>query len=333
MDSKRMLTIITGASGSGKTTCLPYVKKQLPDHEVVDFDDIGVPENADKVWRQESTEKWLQYYLHQNKPMVICGQMVAGEILSCPSFSKIDAIKICLLDCSDIERIRRLKKRGSYDANQDTLNWSAWLRMHNINLTWELHVIKDAAWEGLDLSKLENTLYCNSILDAMCTIDTSDMSVEQVAKQIAQNIQTRSHENILYCDELSDKNKQKALDILRKNANEKADFIAKNNGAFAFVFEDDNKNVQAFIEGYCYYSCCYIDLLATEESARNKGYASQLMQKAESLARMRGCLFMAVNTMDFEARPFYEKHGFKVEFVREGFEKKSKMYFLRKELK
>lgn len=327
-----MLYIITGASGSGKTACLPYLKEQLPDHEVVDFDDIGVPENADKAWRQESTEKWLERYLGQDKPMVICGQMVIGEILSCPSFSKIDGIKVCLLDCSDLERVKRLKKRGTYGANQDTLNWSAWLRMHNVDPTWERHVIKESAWNGLDFSQLENAKVWNGILDSTCTIDTSDMSIEQVAKRIVQNIQTQSHENIIYCDELSDKNKKKALNILRKNANEKADFVAKNNGSFAFVFEDDNKTAQAFIEGYCYYSCCYIDLLATEENARNNGYANRLLQKAESLARERKCLFMAVNTMDFEARPFYEKHGFKVEFVREGFEKKSKMYFLRKEL-
>lgn len=332
MDGERMLYIITGASGSGKTACLPYLKEQLPDYEVVDFDDIGVPANADKTWRQESTEKWLGRYLAQDKPMVICGQMVIGEIISCPSFSKIDGIKVCLLDCSDLERVKRLKERGTYGANQDTLNWSAWLRMHHVDPTWEQHVIKEGAWEGLDFSKLESTKSWNRIVDDACTIDTSDMSIEQVAKQIVQNIQTQEHENIIYCDELSDKNKKKALTILRKNANEKADFIAKNNGSFAFVFEDDNKNAQAFIEGYCYYSCCYIDLLATEEYARNKGYASQLIQKAENLAKERGCLFMAVNTMDFEARPFYEKHGFKVEFVREGFEKKSKMYFLRKAL-
>ena len=58
----------------------------------------------------------------------------------------------------------------------------------------------------------------------------------------------------------------------------------------------------------------------------------QLMQKAEEIARKRDCLFMTVNTMDFEARPFYEKHGYTVEFTRSGFEKNSVMYFLRKAL-
>ncbi len=56
------------------------------------------------------------------------------------------------------------------------------------------------------------------------------------------------------------------------------------------------------------------------------------MAKAEELARKRKCFFIAVNTMDFEAKPFYEKHGFKVEFEMKGFQADSIMYFLRKEL-
>jgi hypothetical protein len=36
--------------------------------------------------------------------------------------------------------------------------------------------------------------------------------------------------------------------------------------------------------------------------------------------------------MDWEALPFYQKLGYEVEFTREGFQKNSKMYFLRKEL-
>ena len=28
-----------------------------------DFDDIGVPENADKKWRQETTEAWIKLLL------------------------------------------------------------------------------------------------------------------------------------------------------------------------------------------------------------------------------------------------------------------------------
>jgi hypothetical protein len=36
--------------------------------------------------------------------------------------------------------------------------------------------------------------------------------------------------------------------------------------------------------------------------------------------------------MGWEALPFYQKLGYSIEFVREGFEKESKMYMLRREL-
>ena len=47
---------IIGASGSGKTAIIPHLKKLLGnDMAVYDFDDSGVPDGADKKWRQEST--------------------------------------------------------------------------------------------------------------------------------------------------------------------------------------------------------------------------------------------------------------------------------------
>ena len=35
----------------------------------------------------------------------------------------------------------------------------------------------------------------------------------------------------------------------------------------------------------------------------------------------RGCTFATVNTMDWEALPFYQKLGYEVECIRDGFEK------------
>ena len=136
---------------------------------------------------------------------------------------------------------------------------------------------------------------------------------------------------IIYQDELSPEHKKVIIDGLNHNSYIQKE-LGENNGSFSFVIERANGEFEAGLSGFHYYGCCYIDLLFVNESVRGKGYASQLIQKAEALARERNCLFMAVNTMDFEARPFYEKHGFVVEFVREGFEKDSKMYFLRKEL-
>lgn len=55
------LYFIGGASGSGKTAVMIYLKELLKDA-------IGVPEGADKKWRQKSTEKWLQKLLKTKMP-------------------------------------------------------------------------------------------------------------------------------------------------------------------------------------------------------------------------------------------------------------------------
>jgi GNAT superfamily N-acetyltransferase len=136
---------------------------------------------------------------------------------------------------------------------------------------------------------------------------------------------------IIYQDELTPAHNKIIIEGLNSNAYRHKE-LGKNNGSFSFTIESSNGQFEAGISGFHYYGCFYIDLLFVAEQARGKGYGSKLMQKAENLARERGCLFMAVNTMDFEAKPFYEKHGFSIEFTREGFEKESKMYFLRKEL-
>jgi len=68
---------VAGASGSGKTAIIPDLKKILGDSiAVYDFDDIGVPDGADKKWRQESTDKWLQKLLSDGKNACLLGQIV-----------------------------------------------------------------------------------------------------------------------------------------------------------------------------------------------------------------------------------------------------------------
>lgn len=183
---------IGGASGSGKTAIMPQLQNILSsDFEVHDFDDIGVPENADKKWRQESTEKWLYKLLAKDKDACLLGQIVLGEVLACPSAKKLDSINFCLLDVDDFERIKRLKKRGTYGTNQNMLNWSAWLRMHTHDPQWEQPVIKDdGAWDGLNFSSWDR----KSAWPANVTvtiIDTTMLSIQETALQVAKWIRNK----------------------------------------------------------------------------------------------------------------------------------------------
>jgi len=100
---------------------------------------------------------------------------------------------------------------------------------------------------------------------------------------------------------------------------------------FAFFIRDENNNIVGGCKGDMLYGCLFVSDLWVSEPLRNQGYGSQLMQAAVQFGKEQGCLFAAVNTMDWEALEFYKKLGFHVEFERHGFEKNSIIYFLRKD--
>lgn len=177
-----MLYFITGASGSGKTACIPGLKKALPDSAFYDFDDIGVPENADTTWRQQATEQWLQKYLQEKDEVdcfCICGGVVLGEILACPTAGQLAKINLCFLDVADLERIRRLNQRDKEIANQDMLNWSSWLRVHHADPQWQKNVIQNNAWSGLDFSRWQTLENWSSVAN-VTILETTDMGIDQV---------------------------------------------------------------------------------------------------------------------------------------------------------
>lgn len=185
---------IAGASGSGKTTIIPHLKKILAkDVAVYDFDDIGVPDGADKKWRQESTEKWLKKLLSEDKDACLLGQIVLGEILACPSAKQIDKINFCLLDVEDFERIERLKERNTYGADQNMLNWSAWLRTHQQNPQWMQDVVKKDCWDNLDFSAWDQLISWDSKA-CVKEMDTTNLTPDQVAQSIAHWINPQKNE-------------------------------------------------------------------------------------------------------------------------------------------
>ncbi len=62
-----------------------------------------------------------------------------------------------------------------------------------------------------------------------------------------------------------------------------------------------------------------IHYVVVKEKYRNKGIGTQLLQKAFELAKVRGCTFAYLETLNYQAPKFYEKHGFKLEFSRGGY--------------
>lgn len=115
------------------------------------------------------------------------------------------------------------------------------------------------------------------------------------------------------------------------NAKQKTTHATSTQG-LAFFVRDQNQKIVAGVNGYTFYGCVYVDQLWVDAALRGKGYGKQLMLAAEKLGKERGCLFAAVNTMDWEGLDFYKKLGYEVEFERHGFLQGSVFYFLRKKI-
>lgn len=101
---------------------------------------------------------------------------------------------------------------------------------------------------------------------------------------------------------------------------------------FGIFIKESNEMVIGGINGYFSYGSLYVEMLWIKPEWRGKGLGKKLVMQSEEIAREKKCTFATLTTMDWEALPFYQRLGYRIEFVREGYEKSSKMYMLRKEL-
>ncbi len=77
----------------------------------------------------------------------------------------------------------------------------------------------------------------------------------------------------------------------------------------------------------------YLDGLAVAEDARHQGLGSRLLSVAENEARKRDCHHAWLETYSFQARPFYEQHGYRVFGILNDHPTGHQRYFMQKSLR
>jgi hypothetical protein len=183
-----MMFFVMGASGAGKSACLESLSYLRPDLRCYDLDEGGVPADADKAWRQRRTEHWLRKGLdHQAEGLVtvVCGNAVPGEILACPSAPQVRGLHFCLLDCYDVERIDRIRRRGHGFDTMEVLCWAAWQRVHAVDPQFRPDVITDGGAEEMQWGRWRDLLRGNPGWPEVWRLDTTDLSVEQVVSRVS----------------------------------------------------------------------------------------------------------------------------------------------------
>jgi ribosomal protein S18 acetylase RimI-like enzyme len=99
---------------------------------------------------------------------------------------------------------------------------------------------------------------------------------------------------------------------------------------YGFFLKNEKGQTVGGICGYCYYGCLAIDGLYIDLAYRGQGWGRKLLEAAESFGHDQNAAIFSVNTMDWEAKGFYEHQGYYVEFTRTGFENDSILYYMRK---
>jgi ribosomal protein S18 acetylase RimI-like enzyme len=101
---------------------------------------------------------------------------------------------------------------------------------------------------------------------------------------------------------------------------------------FSIELKSAEQQINGGATGVSLYGNLYVDMLWVAPDLRGQGWGTKIMRQAEEIGRRRKCSFATVNTMDWQALPFYQKLGYAIEFTRDGFENGAKMLFLRKPL-
>ena len=155
------LFVVTGASGSGKSTVVGELRCQLPEFIVFD---------SDLLWGRTGDHyhnNWLRiaYSIAQGgRYILICGTLMPWDLDACEDRGLVGTIHFLNLHCSDEIREQRLRARpaGRNSASEDFINehrrFAHWLIV-NASVKYD---------------------------PPMVTVDTSSKSVREVAQEIAQ---------------------------------------------------------------------------------------------------------------------------------------------------
>jgi GNAT superfamily N-acetyltransferase len=99
-----------------------------------------------------------------------------------------------------------------------------------------------------------------------------------------------------------------------------------------FFLRDEDGEILGGALGNTWGLWLYVSDVWVDPSLRGKGYATKLMTAIEQMAIQRGCLNSYLDTFSFQARPLYEKLGYKVFGTLENHPKGHSHYFLKKTL-
>ena len=96
--------------------------------------------------------------------------------------------------------------------------------------------------------------------------------------------------------------------------------------------EDEHGEIMAGLVAETFGNWLEIEYLFVKEDLRGQGIGSQLLHQAESEAKKRNCRYVFVNTYQFQAPAFYQKHGYQEVFALKDYPCTGQRHYYQKDL-
>jgi GNAT superfamily N-acetyltransferase len=100
----------------------------------------------------------------------------------------------------------------------------------------------------------------------------------------------------------------------------------------AIQIKDKEGNIIAGSSARTFGNWLLINTLWVSEALRGQAIGRKILERLESEAITRGCSLSMLDTLNFQAMPFYEKYGYKTQWTQEDYPKTGCKYFMVKVL-
>jgi ribosomal protein S18 acetylase RimI-like enzyme len=134
--------------------------------------------------------------------------------------------------------------------------------------------------------------------------------------------------------ELIENPEQGLVDFLDQKINEFnwQNWEVKEQKPIAIKITNERAEIIAGVAGRTFGDWFLLDTLWVSDNFRGNNLGSQLLNDIEVAVINRGCKKVLLDTLNFQAMPFYKQHGYSVEWTQQGYPRTGCKYFMVKAL-
>lgn len=100
----------------------------------------------------------------------------------------------------------------------------------------------------------------------------------------------------------------------------------------AIQIKNEQGQVIAGAAGRSFGNWLLLSTLWVSEELRGQDIGSEILKSFEDAGKARGCIQCLLDTLNFQAMPFYKKHGYETQWIQENYPKTGCKYFMVKTL-